>query len=220
MKRRTYAATAVLLVGCPVVSVCDSGLAPPPDRNYNKRHEHPLHPVLGRLRPCRERQRGVPIAAARCRGMVDQHGAVLEPHRVWALDRAGLLRRCGARAGGRHRGARCAAALRRRAVRLHGRRRHRRGDPARRSSCARSEPQRDLLLRSGDRRCRGRRVCAGRHRGIPARSCTGAGGYRHAQPVRTGAADGSRLRHAGGGEGGCRARWLRRCVPTGCTACC
>src|SRR6266536_3507391 len=52
-------------------------------------HEHPLDPVLGRLRPCRQCQRGLSAAAPRGRGMVHQHGAVLQPHRIWPLDRSG-----------------------------------------------------------------------------------------------------------------------------------
>ena len=52
----------------------------------------------------------------------------------------------------RHRGARRLARLRRRAVRLHGRRRHGRGDPRRGAAREGGESTRDLLLRSGDRR--------------------------------------------------------------------
>ena len=54
--------------------------------------------------------------------------------------------------------------LRRRAVGLHGLGRHRQGDPFRGRAGARGQPRRALLLRSGDRRCRARRL---RAPGIP-----------------------------------------------------
>ena len=58
--------------------------------------EHPVDPVLGVLRPCRQRQRGVPAAAPGRRGLGDQHRPVLQPHRLWRLERRGLFRPVGA----------------------------------------------------------------------------------------------------------------------------
>ena len=44
------------------------------------RDEGPQHPVVGRLRPCRQLGRRVPAAAPRRRGLAGVHGALLEPH--------------------------------------------------------------------------------------------------------------------------------------------
>ena len=167
----------------------EAPFAASPTTRYPPPHEppaaHPVHPVLGRLRPCRQRQRRVPPAAPRRRGLVDQHRAVLQPHRLWPLDRAGLHRSAGARPDRRHRRARRAAPLRRGAVRLHGRRLDRRGDPARCLPRPFGKPRRGLLLRPGDRRRGGRRLRARRHRGVPARSRPAASRHRHAQSFRT-----------------------------------
>ena len=65
--------------------------------------------------------------------------------------------------------ARRARAMRRRALGLYGIGRHRRRDPCRRRPGPRGEPRRALLLRSGHRRRRPRRVRAAGHPGVHAR---------------------------------------------------
>ncbi len=55
--------------------------------------EHALHPVLGRLRPCRQRRRRLSPAAPGRRGLGHPHRPVQQPPRPWRLDRPGLHRR-------------------------------------------------------------------------------------------------------------------------------
>ena len=122
-----------------------------------------------------------------------------------ALDRPGLHRRRGARLVDGIAARDVLRPLRRGAVRLHGRCRDRRGDPARRRPRARGQPGAIYCCDPVIGDVGGRRLCARRHRGIPARSRAAAGRHRHAQPVRAGTADRARLRHAGGRQGGGRA---------------
>ena len=76
--------------------------------------------------------------------------------------------------------------LRRRALRLYGLGRYRRGHSRRGRAGAARQSGDALLLRSGDRRCRPRRVRAAGHPGIHARAGDAGGRRDHAQPVRAG----------------------------------
>ena len=88
----------------------------------------------------------------------------------------------------RHRGARRPAAVRRGAVRLHGRRRDRRGDLRRRGPRAGRQRQGRVVLRPGDRRRRARRLRAPGHPGVLPRPGAARRRHRHAEPVRAGMA--------------------------------
>ena len=118
-----------------------------------------------------------------------------------------------ARAGRRHRGARRAGAVRRGAVRLHGRRRDRRGDPGRRGAGARGQSGRAVLLRSGDRRCRARRLsCAPASRNSCATARCRRADIATPNQFELEHLTGLHCAHAGRREGG-RARRCRRCGP-------
>ena len=86
------------------------------------RDADPQHPVVGGVRPRGQLLGGVPAAAPRARGLGRQHRPLLQPHRVRLVARAAA--RAGGDRGGRggHRGARGAADVRRRPVRVPGRR--------------------------------------------------------------------------------------------------
>ena len=145
--------------------------------------EHTVGPVLGRLRPCRQRRGHVSAATAGRRGLGDQHRPVLQPPRLRRVDRRCVQRRLGPRAGRRRGGARRAGALRRRAVRLHGRSGDRRSHPGcgHPHSCRKS--RRGLLLRPGDRR-RGRGLCPARYSRTDPRPGPAACRHRDAEPLR------------------------------------
>ena len=123
---------------------------------------------------------------------------------------AGMIREVVAR----HRAARRAGRMRRRAVGLHGRGRHRRRHPRRGGDRQARQPVGEILLRSGDRRRRPRHVRARGHSGIHERQ-GGAGRRRHhAQPVRARLSRRPRTRDAGDGArrgaSGARSRAARR----------
>ena len=111
-----------------------------------------------------------PLQRHRLRGMADQHGAVLQPHRLSRLARPSVRRGPDRRLHRRHRRARRAGPLRRRPVGLYRLAGNRRGDPARRRRRPRSKRSGGLLLRSRARRCRARRLCARRRRRVHART--------------------------------------------------
>ena len=87
-----------------------------------------------------------------------------------------------------HRRARRARRMRLRAVRLHGVGRDRRGDPGLRRRGQAGQPGRAILLRSGDRRRRPRRVRAAGYPRVHARARDRGRRHRHAEPVRARAA--------------------------------
>ena len=67
-------------------------------------------PIARRLRPCRQRRRGVPAAAHGRRSLAGAHRAVFQSHRLWRVARAGVRCRPDPRRGGWHRGsAACSA---------------------------------------------------------------------------------------------------------------
>ena len=114
-------------------------------------------------------------------------------------------------------------ALRRRAVGLHGLGRDRRRDPRCGGAGEGREPARALLLRSGDRRRRARRVRAAGHPGVHARQCGAGRRRRDAEPVRARPA----VRAGRARRGATRSRrsmpctrsgrapcWSPRCTPT------
>ena len=108
---------------------------------------------------------------------------------------AGLIREVVAR----HRAARRARRMRRRAVGLYGRGRYRRRHSRRGGDRQARQSGGALLLRPGDRRCRPRHLRARGHSGIH----EGQGGagrrYHHAQPVRAGLSVRPRQHDAGAG---------------------
>src|ERR1700733_9718569 len=100
--------------GCPrttlhamILNLMPSGLLSAAQQmpRENQYREYPLDPILGVLRPCRQRQRDVSAATARRRGLGDQYRPVLQPYRIWRLEGRGLLGTVSAGSGGRHCGA-------------------------------------------------------------------------------------------------------------------
>ena len=163
-------------------------------------HEPPLDPVARRLRPCRQCRRGISAAAHGRRGLADPYRAVLQPHRLWRLERPGVRRRHDPRGGGRaSRNAACsgecdgvlsgymgAADI---------------GDAILDAvaTVKRANPAAQILLRSGDRRRRPRHFCARRHSGLHERQGGAGRRYHHAQPVRARLSVRPRQQDAGAG---------------------